>query len=136
MWLYGAESAVSENNLVIQMVDILDKALQLKDEPQAILVLDQCSTNFLKQGHTLLESFARAMQSPRTVRQALSWVDSFDSSTVERLEDFILSTLSGEDALEEGTGRCLWNAILKVAIYCIKKPDLSREIGHYALANL
>lgn len=101
MCLYYAAAAVNEYHSTTEVEAISDRSLLLKDEPLTLSLFAQRHAHLLKQGFTILESFAGLTQAPQRIRHALNQPDSFDSTTLRDLEDFILSTLSRKDALKE-----------------------------------
>lgn len=83
------------------MVSVWGKELQLKDGPLARSCLAQRRTDLLKKGRTVLEGFANM------IRRALKQPDSFDSTTLRDLEEFVLSTFPREEYLKEEPARRL-----------------------------
>lgn len=56
--LYGTSGAVNENSLIADLADVLEKPLQLKDGLLALSIFAQRRPDLLKQGYTILPSFA------------------------------------------------------------------------------
>lgn len=123
MWVFGTAAARTENDIATEMTAICDKAFHLKNGLLVLSCFAQCCTNFLKRGYTVLEDFSDRIEAPQSVRRFFNQLYSFDSTTITDLEEFMLSTLSAEDTLEENYVQRLWKPIFNTTVLSIDKPD-------------
>lgn len=80
-------------------------------------------------------TFCRPMQARRRVWAAANQPDSFDSTAIKDLNDFLLSTFPAKDPLREKPNRRLRHPVLSTAVGSINKPDFDDRIVCYRLAN-
>lgn len=74
-----------------EVVLIQEKGLKRKDGPLTQLSFAQSPNDLFKQGYMMLESFMDPMQAPGRVLHALHQLDSFYSTTLKALKEFVSS---------------------------------------------
>lgn len=103
--VYATEGVVNDKGLVTDLTLAWDKVQQLKDGPLALLSFTEGRTEVLTQESTMVQSLADTCKHQSRVHRALNPPDSFDTTTVEELEAYILQTFPRENLLRKESTR-------------------------------
>lgn len=95
----------------------------------------QRRVKLLKQGSTILQSFADPMNSLPRMQRALTQRKSLHTLSLKDQDEFIFSTFHGEALLRKDAVQPFWNPIFNAAVRAVEKPDRKRRVGQYTLAN-
>lgn len=92
-------------------------------------------TKVLKKEHTVLQGFGDSRRALQLVRRVLNQPESFDTTSLEDLDDFILSIFPEEDALKEKLARGFRNPMFNAALKSVNKLDRDQMVARYASTN-
>lgn len=102
VWVYGTAAAVNGNGFVINMADVLRQGYAA--QRWTARAVNFCSTTYRLAETKLLypRDLFRDMQASVNVLRSLNQPDSFVPTILKYLNEFMLCTFPGDDALKKG----------------------------------